>query len=288
MSGQTIEKKIQALKSTYKVVRVTELATLGKLSFLRKRAEQAVVYYENILENLRYVKNNMYLTQDVVDEKRITVLIITSDRGLCGSYNNNIFEQVDKFLANVQENQVVDFYVIGEQGKEYLLKRKQKIKNYLKISLEDITLETADSLALEFIKGIYHGQVDSLYIIFTKYITAVSSIALSQKVYPETTDNSNKSIYSEYILDYDESDEEIERLLLTNYISGLLYSMFMYSIASENCIRRIVMKEAKDNIEKQLEEIIREKKKIDRQNQTNELLDIINGSSVIRKGEGNC
>jgi F-type H+-transporting ATPase subunit gamma len=285
MSGQAIEKKIQALKSTYKVVRVTELATLGKLGFLRQRAEQAVIYYENILENLRYVKNNIYFSQEAAREKRLAVLVITSDRGLCGSYNNNLFEQIDQFLATVQEDQLVDFYVIGEQGKEYLLKRKQQIKSYLKISLEDITLETADALALTLIKGIYQGTIDAFHIIFTKYISAVSSEALSQKVYPETSEDSAEDIYTEYILDYDESDEEIERLLLTNYISGLLYSVFLYSVASENCMRRIVMKEAKDNIEKQLEEIIREKKKIDRQNQTNELMDIINGSSVIRKGE---
>jgi F-type H+-transporting ATPase subunit gamma len=288
MSGQVIEKKIQALKSTYKVVRVTELATLGKLGFLRQRAEQAVDYYENILENLRYVKNNMYLSQNNVQEKRIAVLVITSDRGLCGSYNNNIFEQVDNFLATVKEDQIVDFYVIGEQGKEYLLRRKQQIKKYLKISLEEITLEIADALALEFINGIYQGEIDALYILFTKYLSAVSSVALKQKIYPETSEDSAEDISSEYILDYDESDEEIEQLLLINYISGLLYSVFLYSVASENCTRRIVMKEAKDNIEKQLEEIIREKRKIDRQNQTNELMDIINGSSVIRKGEENC
>jgi F-type H+-transporting ATPase subunit gamma len=282
-SGQTIERKIKSLRSTYKVVRVTELSTLGKLGKLRMRAEQAVDYYENILENLQYVRKNTYLSREDRPEKRISVLVVTSDRGLCGAYNNNIFDQIDQFLETVQEDQEVDFYVIGEQGRNYLLRKEQKIRKYLKISLEDITLEMADTLAWEFIEDIYSEKMDSLHIIFTKYISAVSSVALTQKIYPEVPEAEDDR--SDYILDYDESDEEIERLLLTNYISGLLYSIFLYSVASENCIRRIVMKEAKDNIEKQLEEITREKKKADRQTQTNELMDIINGSSVIRKGE---
>ncbi|MBO0472177.1 ATP synthase F1, gamma subunit [Enterococcus sp. DIV0840] len=285
MSGQTIEWKIQALESTYKVVRVTELATLGKLGKLRKRAEQAVDYYENILENLNYVRKMMYVSHETGNEKKIAVLVITSDRGLCGSYNSKIFAEIDKFLATIQADQQIDFYVIGEQGRNYLLRKKQQIKSYLKISLEDITLETAEKLALDFIDGIYQCEVDALHIIFTKYISAVSSDALTQKIYPEILEEETAEISADYILDYDESDEEIEKLLMTNYISGLLYSMFLYSIASENCIRRIVMKEAKDNIEKQLKEIIQEKKKADRQAQTNELMDIINGSTVIRKGE---
>lgn len=283
MSGQTIEKKIQALKATYKVVRVTELATLGKLGTLRKKAEQAEYYYENILENLRYVKKNMYLTHAGKKERKITVLVITSDRGLCGAYNTNIFNEIDLFLKTVEKDQVVEFYVVGEQGKNYLQRKNQTIKKYLDLSLENIHLETAEELALEFIEGIYLEKIDSLQIIFTKYISAVSSEAMTQKIYPEM--DAKEGDHSEYILDYDESDEEIEMLLLTNYISGLLYSMFLYSVASENCTRRIVMKEAKDNIEKQLEEIVRKKKKVDRQDQTNELMDIINGSKVIRKDD---
>lgn len=79
-------KTIKALNSTYKIVHVTELATLGKLSALREKAEAAVSYYETILKSLRWVRKTMYTSNNQIkEEKNVTAIAITSERGLCGA-----------------------------------------------------------------------------------------------------------------------------------------------------------------------------------------------------------
>lgn len=107
-----------------------------------------------------------------------------------------------------------------------------------------------------------------------------------QKIYPDIPEASGTEVVEvDYVLDYEHDDEQVEQLLLENYLCGLLYSMFRYSVASEYCMRRIAMKQAKDNIQKQLEEAIFDARKQTLQQKTSELLDVISGAQTIRKEE---
>ncbi|EDO0502345.1 F0F1 ATP synthase subunit gamma [Listeria monocytogenes] len=281
-------KKIKALNSTYKIVHVTELATLGKLSGLREKAEAAVSYYETILKSLRWVRKTMYAGNNiqVSEEKNITALAITSERGLCGAYNSEVFVEIDKLIESLGDQVNINWIVVGEQGHRYLTNLGQNISTYLQFSLENIDLETTTEVTADFIDQINNQEMDALYVIFTKYFNAVQSEAMCEKIYPDIPEESDaESIEVDYVLDFETDDEQVEQLLLENYLCGLLYSMFLYSVASEYCMRRIAMKQAKDNIHKQHEEAVFDARKKALQQKTGELLDIISGAQTIRKEE---
>ncbi|EAE9231082.1 F0F1 ATP synthase subunit gamma [Listeria monocytogenes] len=281
-------KKIKALNSTYKIVHVTELATLGKLSGLREKAEAAVSYYETILKSLRWVRKTMYAGNNiqVSEEKNITALAITSERGLCGAYNSEVFVEIDKLIESLGDQVNINWIVVGEQGHRYLTNLGQNISTYLQFSLENIDLETTTEVTADFIDQINNQEMDALYVIFTKYFNAVQSEAMCEKIYPDIPEESDaESIEVDYVLDFETDDEQVEQLLLENYLCGLLYSMFRYSVASEYCMRRIAMKQAKDNIHKQHKEAVFDARKKALQQKTGELLDIISGAQTIRKEE---
>ncbi|EAF0351410.1 F0F1 ATP synthase subunit gamma [Listeria monocytogenes] len=281
-------KKIKALNSTYKIVHVTELATLGKLSGLREKAEAAVSYYETILKSLRWVRKTMYAGNNiqVSEEKNITALAITSERGLCGAYNSEVFVEIDKLIESLGDQVNINWIVVGEQGHRYLTNLGQNISTYLQFSLENIDLETTTEVTADFIDQINNQEMDALYVIFTKYFNAVQSEAMCEKIYPDIPEESDaESIEVDYVLDFETDEEQVEQLLLENYLCGLLYSMFRYSVASEYCMRRIAMKQAKDNIHKQHEEAVFDARKKALQQKTGELLDIISGAQTIRKEE---
>ncbi|MHC5435357.1 F0F1 ATP synthase subunit gamma [Listeria welshimeri] len=280
-------KTIKALNSTYKIVHVTELSTLGKLSELRGKAEAAVSYYETILKSLRWVRKTMYTgNKQVKEEKNITAIAITSERGLCGAYNSEVFEEIDQLIATLGDQVKINWVVVGEQGHRYLTKLGQNITSYLQFSLENIDLETTMGVTADFVDQINAQEIDALYVIFTKYFNAVHSEAMCEKIYPDIPEASGAEVVEvDYVLDYEHDDEQVEQLLLENYLCGLLYSMFRYSVASEYCMRRIAMKQAKDNIQKQLEEAIFDARKQTLQQKTSELLDVISGAQTIRKEE---
>lgn len=281
-------KKIKALNSTYKIVHVTELATLGKLSGLRTKAEAAVSYYETILKSLRWVRKTMYNGNNLqtTEEKNVTALAITSERGLCGAYNSEVFAEIDRLIETLGNQVTINWIVVGEQGHRYLTKLGQNISEYLQFSLENIDLETTTEVTADFIDQINKQEMDALYVIFTKYFNAVHSEAMCEKIYPDIPEGPEaETIEVDYVLDIETDDEQVEQLLLENYLCGLFYSMFRYSVASEYCMRRIAMKQAKDNIHKQHEEAVFDARKKALQQKTGELLDIISGAQTIRKEE---
>lgn len=175
-------KTIKALNSTYKIVHVTELSTLGKLSELRGKAEAAVSYYETILKSLRWVRKTMYTgNKQVKEEKNITAIAITSERGLCGAYNSEVFEEIDQLIATLGDQVKINWVVVGEQGHRYLTKLGQNITSYLQFSLENIDLETTMGVTADFVDQINAQEIDALYVIFTKYFNAVHSEAMCKK-----------------------------------------------------------------------------------------------------------
>ncbi|MBC6296354.1 F0F1 ATP synthase subunit gamma [Listeria sp. FSL L7-1517] len=286
-STNQAQKTIKALNSTHKIVHVTELATLGKLPQLREKSEAAVSYYETILKSLRWVRKTMHNgNNQAVEEKNVTAIAVTSERGLCGAYNSDVFSKIDQLIESLGDQVTINWVVIGEQGHRYLTKLGQNITAFLQVSLENIDLETTTSITADFIDQINSKQMDALYVVFTKYFNAVHSEAMCEKIYPDIPEEEGmQPIEVDYVLDYEEEDEQVEQLLLENYLCGLLYSMFRYSVASEYCMRRIAMKQAKDNIQKQLEEAIFDSRKKALQQKTSELLDIISGAQTIRKEE---
>ncbi len=266
---------------------MTELATLGKLPQLREKSEAAVSYYETILKSLRWVRKTMHNGNNhAAVEKNITAIAVTSERGLCGAYNSDVFSQIDRLIESLGDQVKINWVVIGDQGHRYLTKLDQNITAYLQVSLENIDLETTTAITADFIDQINAQEMDALYVVFTKYFNAVHSEAMCEKIYPDIPEEEGmQPIEVDYVLDYEEDDEQVEQLLLENYLCGLLYSMFRYSVASEYCMRRIAMKQAKDNIQKQLEEAIFDARKQALQQKTSELLDIISGAQTIRKEE---
>ncbi|MBC1885026.1 F0F1 ATP synthase subunit gamma [Listeria seeligeri] len=286
-STNQAQKTIKALNSTHKIVHVTELATLGKLPQLREKSEVAVSYYETILKSLRWVRETMHNGKNqTATEKNVTAIAVTSERGLCGAYNSDVFSKINQLIESLGDQVTINWVVIGEQGHRYLTKLGQNITAYLQVSLENIDLETTTAITADFIDQINSQQMDALYVVFTKYFNAVHSEAMYEKIYPDIPEEEGlKPIEVDYVLDYEEDDEQVEQLLLENYLCGLLYSMFRYSVASEYCMRRIAMKQAKDNIQKQLDEAIFDARKKSLQQKTSELLDIISGAQTIRKEE---
>lgn len=219
-------------------------------------------------------------------KKNVTAIAVTSERGLCGAYNSDVFSKINQLIESLGDQVTINWVVIGEQGHRYLTKLGQNITAYLQVSLENIDLETTTAITADFIDQINSQQMDALYVVFTKYFNAVHSEAMYEKIYPDIPEEEGlKPIEVDYVLDYEEDDEQVEQLLLENYLCGLLYSMFRYSVASEYCMRRIAMKQAKDNIQKQLDEAIFDARKKSLQQKTSELLDIISGAQTIRKEE---
>jgi F-type H+-transporting ATPase subunit gamma len=284
--GSELNKKIKSLKTTKKIVRITELSTLSKLGKYREYAEKSISYYETIFQSMNQLSQSIKFSND--SSKNIGIIIVTSNKGFCGSYNLEVlrvYENLYKKINLEKNNQKINFQyiVIGKIGLRYLKDKSKNIYTTIDKPLEEIDYEQAILLTTEIVNGIKKNKLDEIYAIYTEYLNPIKSEAKVQKIFPFQLDEDITIANKLSILDFEESQEKVKTILLENYLSGLIYSMLLYSIASEYCARRIAMKNANDNISEKLLETIYLKNKTERLKKDMKLLDIIMSAKIIRK-----
>lgn len=279
MSGlaQELGKKAETLARTQKIIRVTELSTLSKIGRLLKQAERAVSYQERILQTLQQVQQRLGVQEDAESAMPL-IIVVTSNRGFCGAYNSNVFAEFDQMFQQFSVRPQV--IVIGKQGYKYMQKQECDILEFIDKPIEDISLEDTAEMTSRLLAGLADNKFDALHFVYTQYIDAVHSTARSIEIYPSLPE-SKTNVELEGILDFEEDEDEMEAILLENYLCGLIYSMLLYSVASEYSARRIAMKTAKDSIEDELDSTLRLKKKSAMQQSTSELFDIIMSAKVL-------
>lgn len=279
-----LDSKLSSLDSTHKIVKVMELSSIGKLKKMNNQAEYAQRYYAAIFESMAQLKHLLKSYEENKTGKAVVVLI-SSSQGFCGGYNAEVFRQVDLLKRTFPREQEVSYIVIGNKGFHYLQKDNVQNIQYYEESLEKLDYSFSRKFVDQFFGEVMSGKINSLHVVYTHYKSPTAYQAKTQKLFPvsqELFDVKDK-ISLEYF-EYEEKDKDVIPLLVHNYLVSAFYSCFILSVASELTQRRITMHAARKNLEDQIEERKIFEKKMRREHELNELIDII-GSSRVMRGE---
>lgn len=321
MSGSDktgIDRTLRALSSTRKSVRATELFTLAMLPKLRHKAEDAVAYYDIILESLENIANTEELrlhTNFATPGAPTLIVLITSSKGMCGPYNRNVFEELERLYSgfDFEEQRGCDFATLGEKGRKYVERFGRETVRSVDKGLEDISLQDSVELATWLVTRARDGSYSKIYVVYTKYLDALHSEATTMTLFPllaegvtadgamaegataegamaegaadggERRPGSDRSSALS-ILDFEEEATSIIDQLVDNYFGGMLYSLLRYSVASEYSQRRLAMQLAKRGIDDELKAVRMLRKRVVMQERTNELLEVVNNQQAMRRG----
>ncbi|MEO5645902.1 MAG: ATP synthase F1 subunit gamma [Candidatus Paceibacterota bacterium] len=250
MAGQskTIKTRIKSVKNTKKITKAMELVSASKMRRVVARTVSARPYIEHALEIVHSIKNpsalHPLLTAPATDGK-VLLLVITSDKGLCGAYNTQIIRAVSAFTAT--EDQQCDVVSIGKKGAMALRTSPCNIvASFEQKSCSNvIDAHVVSKYAIEaFLKGTY----TRVLVAHTEYISALNQQAHITQLLPfaegpepvEGYDNIDK----EFIFEPD--PETILDVVIEKIIHTRLYGMVIESVASEESARMIAMKNASD------------------------------------------
>jgi F-type H+-transporting ATPase subunit gamma len=211
------------------------------------------------------------------DTGRIAVCIITSDTGLCGSYNINILRTTERFLKSY-DKEAVDLIIVGRKAFNYF---KKKGFNIIKPFI-GYNGRYSDDLRDEVLKScldIYNsGKVDEVFISYTKFDTPSQQVIMVEKFLNFETERSKRT---EYIFEPDITSivNEIVPIFLTNKIRGIL----LHAFTAEHHARTLSMGEATQNAVNLLEKLIMQYNKIRQANITNEVIEIIASAEALKR-----
>jgi F-type H+-transporting ATPase subunit gamma len=258
-SGKEIRGKIASIKNTQKITKAMELVAASKMRRAKQRMEAALPYSEKIKRVIGHLTlahpeyKHSYMTVRPV--KRVGVVVVTSDRGLCGGLNSNLLRRLALRSKEWQLQGVqVTFSVLGNKGVSFFKSFGGKVvatKSGLgdKPHISDLIGSVKVMLT-----AYEQGEIDELWIMSNKFINTMTQQPIMHKVLPVAKEDvATAHGHWDYL--YEPEAKEVLDALLTRYVESLVYTATVENIACEMSARMVAMKGATDNAGKFIKEL---------------------------------
>ena len=217
--------------------------------------------------------------------QQVGVLIVTSDRGLAGSYNANVLKVGEELIADVRRRGLEPVvYVIGKKGVGYFRFRGVPMRGEWQGFSEVPTYEKAEEIGRKLIEDFADGSIDELHCAYTDFRSAFTLRATSQRflpIAPEEVHGTGRrgGAQPEYL--FEPEPAELLDALLPQYVVTKVYAALLESAASENAARRRAMKAATDNAEDLIKLLSRQANRARQDEITTEIMEIVGGAEAL-------
>jgi F-type H+-transporting ATPase subunit gamma len=214
--------------------------------------------------------------------RRVEFLILTSDRGLCSSFNTNIMKRtVALFNEKKAENCDITLNVVGRKGKDYLKRRGYDVRKEWTGISGHLSYTHASMIAQEVIENYVNAEVDEVYVVYNEFKSALAQIVQAEKVLPiEPPEAAVSGEAGDYI--YEPSPETVLDTLLPKYVEFQVYRALLESEASELGARMSAMDSASNNAKDMISRLTLKYNKARQAAITKELMEIIGGAEALK------
>ncbi len=287
-----IRTRISSVKSTKQITSAMKMVSASKLKKSQTRVEKIrpyVLKFNQIIGNLSltsdYSENPYGEEREVL--KRILVILVTSNRGLCGGFNMNAIKSAillaKENYADLLENNQIDFLCIGKKGADYLNIKDYSVVKQMNELLDNPTTDMIHGLTQKLMNDFTEQKYDRIEIVNNKFINAASQETQTDTFLPIVNPKTNINLLSQPDYVYEPSKEYILEHLIPKSLYLKLYQAIIDSIASEHGARMTAMHQATDNATSLLGELTLQYNKARQANITNEILEIVSGAEALKK-----
>lgn len=285
-----IKRKITAVSKTKQITKAMNMVAASKFKAAQTRMENFRPYaskFMDVLNSLALrVSPETHPLLAVRDPKRIRVICMTSDRGLCGGFNTNLIKATERFVAGkVKEGKEVSLIPIGRKGRDYF-RKKAKIMNERSDVFGKFDISLAVQISKDIIPPFIKEEYDELYLVYNEFRNVSVQRPAVVRLFPlpsigqEEEVDPDKRI--EYI--YEPSDELLLDRLLPMYVRVLIFRALVETSAGENGARMAAMDNATRNCEDMIGSLSLKYNKARQSAITAELMDIVGGTEALAKG----
>jgi F-type H+-transporting ATPase subunit gamma len=298
---KALKSRINSVKSTQKITKAMKMVAASRLRKAKKAVEASRPYADNIESMISDLASSISVrgtfSQDFSlltgtgKEKTHLILILSSDRGLCGGLNSTTVRFAKKRVAQLEsEGKNVKINCIGKKAYEQLKAEfEEKIveKNF-GIFKEEITYETATKFAQDIVAKYGEGQFDVCEVIYSKFKSAIAQELVNKRLIPASikVDEFKKSEAKpandfEMPIEYEPTQEEVLNNLLPRYVAMQIFNELLENSASEQGARMAAMEAATSNASKMIKDLSLVYNRTRQANITCELIDIISGANAV-------
>lgn len=280
-----IKRRKTSIESTEQITKAMKLVSTVKLQRARQRAEESKPYFQKMYQTVTSILektegiDHPYLCANGSEKKGI--IVISSNRGLAGGYNNNIVKMIRDSGLNRDE---IVVYGVGHKGMEILAHRGYQIVSDDSEIINEPVYEDARKLGNKVLKAYEEGQIGEIYLAYTEFKNTVVHEPKLMKLLPmeAAKEKETKESKGKLLMNFEPKPEEALSLLIPKYICSMIYGALVSSAASENGARMQAMDAASSNAEEMISDLELAYNRARQGAITQELTEIISGAEALK------
>ena len=285
-----LKKRINGVTKTHQITKAMKMVAAAKLRRAQSNMEQAKPYADGMKQviadlGMRADKEAHPLLA-VRPQKNAMVIVVTSDRGLCGAFNVNISKRAEHYMRdNEGEHDNIELAVIGKKGREYLKFRKYDIaREYMEV-LSEPTMDRASEIGSELVSRYIDDGLDAAYIIYNEFKSAAKQDIVVERLLPILPDQMGVEVTpveESREFKYEPDMNSVLETILPLYVNVRLYFAVLESLASEMGARMTAMDAATQNAEDMIASLTMKYNRSRQAAITNELMEIVAGAEALK------
>ncbi|MBB1472991.1 F0F1 ATP synthase subunit gamma [Luteimonas sp. MC1782] len=284
--GREIKTKIKSVQNTRKVTRALEMVSASKIRKAQERMKASRPYARAMKQMIGHLAqaNSEFQHPFLVeraDPKRVGYIIVSSDRGLAGGLNNNMFRKLLGEIRDWQDKGVeVDVVTIGQKATVFF--RRLKVHMLASVShLGDAPeVEQLIGIVKVMLDGYTEGKLDRVYLAYNDFVNTMTQRATFDQLLPLPA-SEEVLVKHDWDYLYEPDAASVLEHVLTRYVESLVYQAVMENVASEHAARMVAMKSASDNANKLIDTLNLVYNKARQAAITQEISEIVSGASAV-------
>lgn len=284
--GKEIRTKISSIKSTQKITSAMEMVAASKMRKVQESMEIGKPYSKRIRAVMGHIANSKpeykhaYLIERAV--KRVGFIIVSTDRGLCGGLNVNVFKTAVRAIKEWSDQSVeIDFCLIGGKGISFFNRYGGNIVSTVRDVGEEPSLSRLIGCVKVMLDAYSEGKIDRLFVVANEFINTMVQVPFVNQLLPLLPDEDEKLKQYSWDYIYEPSAESILEGLLVRYIESQVYQAVIENAACEQAARMIAMKNATDNAGDLIDNLQLVYNKARQAAITQELSEIVGGAAAV-------
>jgi len=285
-----IRQRIRSVKSTQQITKAMKMIAAARL----RKAQEAIVAKRPYAHRIRDIIASLATRTDAEDHpllakrepKKVLLLILTSDRGMCGGFNVNIARTTVRYVeANDAGHESVDLAVIGKKGQEFFKRRSQfNVSQEYRGILENIDYEKAKTVGDDIIAAYTDEGLDAVMMVYNEFKSAMTQQVVVEQVLPVIPDEELEDDVASTLLDfvYEPSKTNVLDEVLPLHVNTQIYRAILESIASEMGARMTAMDAATRNAQELISKLTLKYNRARQAAITTELMEIIGGAEALK------
>lgn len=286
-----IQKRMKSIQDTMKITSAMYMISSAKLRSAKQKLENTEPYFyslqaaiSRLLRHIPDAKSRYFNQHEEIpdNEKKRGYIVITADKGLAGAYNHNVIKMAHELFEQGENNKL---FVVGELGRQYFAKEGLAVDSEFHYTVQNPTLHRARVITDRVMELYDAGELDEVYIIYTKMENSVTMETEKMRLLPLEKDEFMQTpidIYQEEIK-AETSMEDILYHIVPNYVTGFIYGALVESFASEHNSRMMAIQTATDSAKDMLQMLSIEYNRVRQAAITQQITEVIGGAKAQKK-----